>query len=87
MAQHESEVLALLKEINQKQDRLIERLFGDLDMENPKARFPQLESRAQVHEDRLHSLENDRIRLTTIASIVGSIVGYVLSFIFHPFKH
>lgn len=83
----DSEALILLKEIDRKQDRLIERLFGDLDHENPEARFPRLETAQRDGEERLASLEKDRVRFYTLTAIVSSVVAFIADFFFHPFRH
>lgn len=73
----------LLKEMSTKQDRLIERLFGDLDTENPRARFPSLEATQDDHSHRLHRLENDRIKLFTIGGVIGTISGFFAELFIH----
>lgn len=84
---NDPEILNLLREIDRKQDRLTERLFGDLDHENPEARFPRLESAQRDSEDRLASLEKDRIRVYTFTAIISSILAFLAEFFIHPFRH
>jgi hypothetical protein len=73
----------LLKEMSSKQDRLIERLFGDLDAENPRARFPALEQHQHDHGKRLTRLENDRIRVITFTSVVSGAIGFLVELFIH----
>lgn len=84
---NDSQALELLKEIDRKQDRLIERLFGDLDNENPAARFPRLEAAQQDVDERVQSLETDRIRLHTLTAVISSIIGFLVSLFVHPFRN
>lgn len=83
----QKEMLDLVRSIDRKQDRLIERLFGDLDNENPEARFPRLEANLVDNQERLQELENDRIRLHTLTAVISTVIGYFLSFFVNPFKH
>lgn len=73
----------LLKEMSTKQDRLIERLFGDLDAENPRARFPSIEAAQDNHNRRIVRLENDRIRIFTIGGIIGTVGGFFAELLIH----
>lgn len=73
----------LLKEVDRKQDKLIERLFGDLDSENPKARFPALELDVAEDRKRIRRLENDRIRLFSIGTVLGTIGGFLAELFIH----
>ena len=73
----------LLKEMSTKQDRLIERLFGDLDSENPRARFPSIEAKQDNHATRIRRLENDRIRLITLTSVVSGAIGFLVELFIH----
>lgn len=88
--QYNTPELELLKEIDRKQDKLIERLFGDLDIENPKARLPALEARItenalanEANGKRIRGLENDRIRLFSIGSVLGAIGGFLAELFIH----
>lgn len=84
--QPDPEILVVLQRIDRKQDRLIERLFGDLDNENPAARFPRLEAAQADVDDRVQSLETDRIRLHTLTAVISSIIGFLVSLFVHPFR-
>jgi hypothetical protein len=78
------EALAILRRIDLRQERLITVLFGDLDNENPRARFPALESTAQITETRVERLEHDRIRIVTFASFGAFIIGLLSKlFVWH----
>lgn len=73
----------LLKQMSTKQDRLIERLFGDLDAENPKARFPALEDEQERLSKRVSKLEIAKVKLMTIGGIVGTAFGFLAEFFIH----
>lgn len=73
----------LLKEVDRKQDKLIERLFGDLDTENPKARFPALESEQERLSKRVNKLEIARVKLMTVGGVIGTAFGIILEFFIH----
>lgn len=75
--------LDMLQQIDRKQDRLIERLFGDLDEENDKARLPALESTTSKNTVRIQQLENDRTRIYTLGAVVGAIGGWLGQWLIH----
>lgn len=78
--------LELLREMDKKQDRLIERLFGDLDNENPKARFPSLESEIRSNTKRITKLETVRTKLFAVGTVIGTIGGYLAEWLIHHGK-
>lgn len=73
----------LLKEMDRKHDKLVERLFGDLDNENPKARFPLLEATVADSNSRVRRLENDRIRIFTFGSVLGALGSFIAELFIH----
>ncbi len=83
MPEYNTPELEILRAMDKKQDRLIERLFGDLDDENPKARFPALETRQSNHEKRITRLENIKIRLFAIGTVIGTIAGFCAEMYIH----
>lgn len=81
--QYSTPEFELLKELDRKQDRLIERLFGSLDEENPKARFPALEAAVSSADKRVRSLENDRIKVFTIGGLIGAVATFLSELLIH----
>lgn len=75
------ELMLKLDSMDRKSDKLIERLLGDLDHENPEARLPRLESARHDYGLRLTSLENDRVKVITFASLISAAIGWCVHLI------
>lgn len=73
-------------EMNETQNRLVERLFGDLDAENPKARFPALEDEQARQGRRISKLEIARVKLMTVGGLLGTGLGFLVEFFIHHGK-
>lgn len=83
MTNYSTPEFELLKQMNTKQDRLIERLFGDLDAENPKARFPALEDEQERQGKRINELELAKVKLMTVGGVFGTALGFILELFIH----
>ena len=70
------DLMKVMTKIDRTQDKFIERMIGDLDHENPEARLPRLESSAKDYGLRLTSLENDRVKVITFASLISAVIGW-----------
>lgn len=78
------EALEILRRIDMRQERLITVLFGDLDHENPRARFPHMEAAVEATDQRVERLEHDRIRIYTFTGLAAFVLGlFSKLFIWH----
>lgn len=75
------ELMRVLQGMDKKQDKFIERMIGDLDHENPEARLPRLESSSRDYGLRLSSLESDRVKVVTFASLLSGAIGWCVHLI------
>lgn len=56
-------------------ERLVVKLFGDVDGENPNGRLPLLEAKTHEHERRIRSLEKLALKLGGAIALAGVIAG------------
>lgn len=70
------ELMVLLQKMDHQQEKFIERMLGDLDHENPEARLPRIERASISYGLRLTSLENDRLKVITFASLLSAVIGW-----------
>ena len=81
---HDQEVLDYLIKIDKTQDRLIERLFGSLDAENPEARFPKLEARVESLEKEERPAHTNSRGWHFLTAIISGVLSFLAS---HFTKH
>jgi hypothetical protein len=58
-------------------ERVLIKLFGDVDAENPNGRIPRLEAKQIEHDKRIRSLEKTALKLGGALGLLAVLAGLV----------